>query len=149
MAQNVKKCPKRHGGCNRSIAKNGGCMHMTCYKNKGGCGFEFCWLCLGPWSTHGSSTGGYYACNNYEQAGKSGTLKGEAKAAYDAANVEEANKAKLKFYEFYVQRHVFMKTSAKGARDRDLTPLCTQIEECLSGGNEMVSIQKRTLFRKM
>ena len=70
MAQNVKKCPKKHGGCNRSIAKNGGCMHMTCRKEKGGCGFEFCWLCLGPWSTHGSSTGGYYACNNYEQAGK-------------------------------------------------------------------------------
>ena len=24
----------------------------------GGCGHEFCWLCLGEWSTHGTSTGG-------------------------------------------------------------------------------------------
>ena len=75
-------------------------MHMTCRKAQGGCGFEFCWLCLGPWSTHGSRTGGYYACNNYTAAAKAGKLKGEAKAAYEAANVEETHKAKLAFYEF-------------------------------------------------
>jgi len=108
FAQNVKKCPKKHGGCDRPINKNGGCMHMTCRKEQGGCGFEFCWLCLGPWSKHGSSTGGYYACNNYTSAAKSGKLKGEAKAAYEAATVEETHKAKLAFYEFYVTRHVFM-----------------------------------------
>ena len=24
----------------------------------GGCGHEFCWLCLGEWASHGTSTGG-------------------------------------------------------------------------------------------
>ena len=132
FAQNVKKCPKRHGGCDRMIEKNEGCMHMTCRKGKGGCGFEFCWLCLGPWSTHGSATGGYYACNNYEKAGKAGTLTGEAKAAYDAASLKITHAQKLKFYEFYVQRHVFMKNSADGARARDLTEIKNKMELCLA-----------------
>ena len=131
-AQNVKKCPKRHGGCDRPINKNGGCMHMTCRKGEGGCGFEFCWLCLGPWSTHGSSTGGYFACNNYEKEGKSGKLTGEAKLAYEAASTEEVHKERLKFYEFYVQRHVFMRDSANGAKERDLSPLMDKLATCLS-----------------
>lgn len=35
-------------------------------KEASGCGHEFCWLCRGPWSEHGSATGGYYACNKYD-----------------------------------------------------------------------------------
>lgn len=27
---------------------------------------EFCWICMGDWSEHGSSSGGYYKCNKYE-----------------------------------------------------------------------------------
>jgi ariadne-1 len=137
FAQNVKKCPKKHGGCDRPINKNGGCMHMTCRKTEGGCGFEFCWLCLGPWKTHGSSTGGYYACNNYVNMGKSGQLKGEAKLAYEAASTEEAHKERLKFYEFYVQRHVFMRDSANGAKERDLSPLLFKLAMCLSLNGEV------------
>ena len=34
---------------------------MTCQK----CRFEFCWICMGDWQTHGSNTGGYYKCNKY------------------------------------------------------------------------------------
>ncbi|KXS11288.1 hypothetical protein M427DRAFT_115079 [Gonapodya prolifera JEL478] len=42
LETNTKECPK----CKRNIEKDGGCDHMTCRKASGGCGFEFCWLCL-------------------------------------------------------------------------------------------------------
>ncbi|WPT15498.1 Putative E3 ubiquitin-protein ligase ARI8 [Picochlorum sp. SENEW3] len=55
LVVNTKGCP----GCNRPIQKNHGCMHMTCSQ----CKHEFCWLCLGDWKKHSSTTGGYYSCN--------------------------------------------------------------------------------------
>jgi len=64
LQANAKRCPK----CQKHIEKNGGCMHMTCRKESSGCGHEFCWLCRGPWSEHGSATGGYYACNKYDKS---------------------------------------------------------------------------------
>jgi ariadne-1 len=51
-------------------------MHMNCRKDSGGCGYDFCWLCRGPWKEHGSATGGYYACNKYDaSSAKSEDLK--------------------------------------------------------------------------
>ena len=94
-------------------------------------------------SKHGSSTGGYYACNNYTAMGSSGTLKGEAKAAYDASHVVEAQKARLAYYEFYVQRHVFMQNSANDSKQRNLQPLVAQIEACLSGQDGVVHDRHR------
>eukprot|EP00435_Cladocopium_sp_Y103_P068850 s336_g32.t1 len=44
---NTKLCPK----CQNPIEKNGGCMHMTCRK-PGGCGHEFCWICMKSWRDH-------------------------------------------------------------------------------------------------
>eukprot|EP00298_Acanthocystis_sp_HF-20_P026811 c4641_g1_i1.p1 GENE.c4641_g1_i1~~c4641_g1_i1.p1 ORF type:complete len:262 (-),score=70.17 c4641_g1_i1:10-762(-) len=41
----TKPCPK----CGTNIEKNDGCDHMTC-KLPGGCGHEFCWLCLATYS---------------------------------------------------------------------------------------------------
>eukprot|EP00930_Biecheleria_cincta_P051312 TRINITY_DN36476_c0_g1_i1.p1 TRINITY_DN36476_c0_g1~~TRINITY_DN36476_c0_g1_i1.p1 ORF type:complete len:277 (-),score=21.30 TRINITY_DN36476_c0_g1_i1:47-877(-) len=35
------RCPKCHHG----IEKSGGCDHMTCHRNVGGCGAEFCYRC--------------------------------------------------------------------------------------------------------
>ena len=35
---------------------------MTCSQ----CKYEFCWVCMDVWSTHGSETGGYYKCNKYQ-----------------------------------------------------------------------------------
>jgi len=89
LMANTKKCPQ----CRSPIEKNGGCMHMTCRKNAGGCGHEFCWLCRGPWSEHGSATGGYYSCNKYEKS----TIKDEDDKAEHA-------KTELEYYMFYYHR---------------------------------------------
>ncbi|XP_026443031.1 probable E3 ubiquitin-protein ligase ARI7 [Papaver somniferum] len=84
---NSKSCPK----CKKPIQKNKGCMHMRCH-----CNFEFCWLCLGDWSTHGDKTGGFYACNIYEKAKLEGRYKEEDK-------LKEA-KDYLDRYTFYYER---------------------------------------------
>ena len=56
LAKNTRPCPK----CKVPIQKFHGCNHMTCHNQR--CQHEFCWVCLQDWSTHGSSTGGYYRC---------------------------------------------------------------------------------------
>lgn len=53
---NTKECPK----CMATIEKNGGCNHMTCKK----CKYEFCWICMGEWSAHGTS---WYNCNRFDE----------------------------------------------------------------------------------
>ena len=55
---NTKQCPN----CHKYIEKNQGCNHMTCRKEAGGCGYEFCWICLGEWKPHGTS---WYECKRY------------------------------------------------------------------------------------
>lgn len=61
MKENTKNCPK----CGINIQKNQGCNHMTCQRKAGGCGFEFCWVCLGPWNAHTiTSIDSYYTCLN-------------------------------------------------------------------------------------
>ncbi|KAI5474421.1 ariadne-1 [Pseudohyphozyma bogoriensis] len=58
ISANTKECTK----CHSTIEKNGGCNHMTCKK----CKWEFCWVCMGPWSEHGTS---WYNCARYEEKG--------------------------------------------------------------------------------
>eukprot|EP01123_Difflugia_compressa_P006290 TRINITY_DN18475_c0_g1_i1.p1 TRINITY_DN18475_c0_g1~~TRINITY_DN18475_c0_g1_i1.p1 ORF type:complete len:513 (+),score=84.60 TRINITY_DN18475_c0_g1_i1:22-1560(+) len=90
MVANTKKCP----ACRSAIEKNGGCMHMTCRKEAGGCGHEFCWLCRGDWKEHGSHTGGYYSCNKYDASG--------AKEEDDNAS---KTKSELERYQFFFTRY--------------------------------------------
>lgn len=96
MLANTKKCPK----CRSPIEKNGGCMHMTC--RTASCAFEFCWLCRGPWTEHGSATGGYYQCNKYDAS--------EAKKEDDTA---QSVKTELETYMFYFHRYESHKNAGK------------------------------------
>ena len=62
---NTKQCPK----CSKFIEKNQGCNHMTCKKEAGGCGHEFCWLCFSDWFNHSTAT--HQNCNVYKAEKKS------------------------------------------------------------------------------
>lgn len=53
---NTKNCPR----CHICIEKNGGCNHIQCSK----CKFDFCWMCLCDWKSHGNS---YYVCSRYNE----------------------------------------------------------------------------------
>ncbi|XP_040383503.1 probable E3 ubiquitin-protein ligase ARI5 isoform X1 [Oryza brachyantha] len=99
---NSKPCPK----CKRPIEKNQGCMHMTCSPP---CKFEFCWLCLGEWSGHGQSTGGFYTCNRYKSAKKEG-LYDEAEARGERA------KNSPERYMHYYERWASNQTSRQKAQ---------------------------------
>eukprot|EP01104_Vermistella_antarctica_P012367 TRINITY_DN3568_c0_g1_i1.p1 TRINITY_DN3568_c0_g1~~TRINITY_DN3568_c0_g1_i1.p1 ORF type:complete len:257 (+),score=64.97 TRINITY_DN3568_c0_g1_i1:402-1172(+) len=103
MLANTKKCPQ----CRAPIEKSGGCMHMSCTRNSGGCGFDFCWLCRGPWSDHGSHTGGYYNCNKYE--------KSQAKKE-DQSSLEA--KTELEVYMFYYHRYESHRNARKIANQQ-------------------------------
>lgn len=96
MMANTKKCPK----CRSPIEKNGGCMHMTC--RIASCAFEFCWLCRGPWTEHGSATGGYYQCNKYDASD----------AKRDDEKAQEM-KTELETYMFYYHRYESHKNAGK------------------------------------
>ncbi|XP_026398344.1 probable E3 ubiquitin-protein ligase ARI7 [Papaver somniferum] len=87
---NSKPCPK----CQRPIEKNHGCMHMSCTAP---CLYQFCWLCLGPWSKHGSETGGNYKCNRYEKAKQLGEYEEEV-------NKREMAKKYIEKYAHYYER---------------------------------------------
>ncbi|KAI8603059.1 hypothetical protein EDD21DRAFT_302846 [Dissophora ornata] len=96
ISAHTKECSK----CQSTIEKNGGCNHMTCRK----CKYEFCWVCMGPWSEHGTS---WYNCNRFEES--SGT---------DARDLQAKSRASLERYLHYYNRFSNHEQSAK--LDRDL-----------------------------
>lgn len=54
--------------------------HMTCKK----CKWEFCWVCMGPWSEHGTN---WYQCNRFDE-----------KSGIDARDVQAKSRASLERY---------------------------------------------------
>ena len=96
ISANTKECPK----CSSTIEKNGGCNHMTCRK----CKHEFCWMCMGLWSEHGTS---WYNCNRFEE--KSGS---------DGRDAQAKSRQSLERYLHYYNRYANHEQSAK--LDKDL-----------------------------
>jgi ariadne-1 len=95
ISANTKECPK----CNSTIEKNGGCNHMTCRK----CKYEFCWMCMGPWSEHGTS---WYNCNRFEE-----------KSGADARDAQAKSRVSLERYLHYYNRYANHEQSARLDQD--------------------------------
>jgi ariadne-1 len=95
ISANTKECPK----CNSTIEKNGGCNHMTCRK----CKHEFCWMCMGLWSEHGTS---WYNCNRFEE-----------KSGLDARDAQTKSRHSLERYLHYYNRYANHEQSAKLDKD--------------------------------
>ncbi|KAF9181745.1 hypothetical protein BGZ50_005345 [Haplosporangium sp. Z 11] len=96
ISANTKECSK----CQSTIEKNGGCNHMTCRK----CKYEFCWVCMGPWSEHGTD---WYNCNRFEES-----------SSTEARDQQAKSRASLERYLHYYNRFANHQQSAK--LDRDL-----------------------------
>ena len=95
ISANTKECPT----CHSTIEKNGGCNHMTCRK----CRNEFCWMCMGKWSEHGTS---WYNCNRFDE--KSGS---------DARGAQAVSRLSLERYLHYYNRYANHEQSAKLDKD--------------------------------
>jgi len=95
IKSNTKEC----SNCQSTIEKNGGCNHMTCKK----CKHEFCWVCMGPWSEHGTA---WYSCNRYDE-----------KTGVDARDSQSRSRASLERYLHYYNRWANHEQSAKLSRD--------------------------------
>jgi len=62
------------------------------------CRHQFCWLCLGDWSQHGSATGGNFTCKNYQKEVASGKLNDIEKQTQD-------NNKLMHKYNYYFNRY--------------------------------------------
>ncbi|KAI4260937.1 MAG: hypothetical protein LQ352_000092 [Teloschistes flavicans] len=119
ISANTKECPK----CASTIEKNGGCNHMTCRK----CKHEFCWICMGLWSEHGTS---WYNCNRFED--KSGSGDG---------NQQAKSRQSLERYLHYYNRYANHEQSAKLDKDLYLKTEKKMISVQSSSGLSWIEVQ--------
>ena len=102
IAANTKPCPN----CGVSTQRFDGCNHITCRR----CSHEYCWMCKGPWAVHGTQTGGYYTCNDYEKE-----VKREGKVKIEAAQ-RAAAQDEVGRYTFHYERYDNHRLALKVAR---------------------------------
>ncbi|KAI9208112.1 uncharacterized protein BJ171DRAFT_420039 [Polychytrium aggregatum] len=121
ISANTKECPK----CHATIEKNGGCNHMNCRK----CKYEFCWVCQGPWSEHGSQ---WYNCNRYDE-----------RASVEARDAQGKSRAALEKYLHYYNRFANHEQSAK--LDKDLHEKTEKKMEEMQNSSELSWIEVQFL----
>eukprot|EP01111_Echinosteliopsis_oligospora_P011267 TRINITY_DN3678_c0_g1_i1.p1 TRINITY_DN3678_c0_g1~~TRINITY_DN3678_c0_g1_i1.p1 ORF type:complete len:498 (-),score=101.71 TRINITY_DN3678_c0_g1_i1:272-1765(-) len=96
--------------CGMATERTQGCNHMTCRKEQGGCGGEWCWMCRGDWKTHGQHTGGFYSCNKYDASDAK-------KNDDDAARVKAESDRFLHYYNRFFNHDVLNKHVEKQRRE--------------------------------
>lgn len=118
LMQNYKKCPR----CGVFMERTAGCNHITCK-----CGHQWCYMCKGDWSTHGSHTGGHYRCNIYEEA------KNKTQLDWEGYSPEERDRVFAKDKEKRAQRFDETQMRVKRMEDgldrtRHLLEVCRRVE---------------------
>lgn len=113
---------------------------MTCRVSS--CNYQFCWVCLADWTTHGAATGGYYKCNRYEE-----NLKNDKSLQAEERKREDA-KSELARYMFYYERFANHDKAEKHARS--LIPVINSKVELLQSlknypSNELVFLHDATM----
>lgn len=135
IAANTKRCPR----CRKPIEKNQGCMHMTCRRQVGGCGHEFCWLCLGDWSEHNRGTGGYFGCNRTDEISRADAQqRREAEQAQEAAE-EVATRARMRRFAETVRAHTEayrLEKRALASAEERITVMCLMPELLRLGASQ-------------
>jgi ariadne-1 len=119
ISANTKECPI----CSSTIEKNGGCNHMTCRK----CKHEFCWMCMGLWSEHGTA---WYNCNRFEE-----------KSGLDGRDAQAKSRQSLERYLHYYNRYANHEQSAKLDKDLYLKTEKKMINLQTASGMSWIEVQ--------
>lgn len=124
--------------CGIPTTRVDGCNHMTCRKEKGGCGGEWCWMCRGDWKSHGEHTGGYYSCNKYDHS-----------SAKDLDDEASKMKSEADRYLHYFNRYFLHETAGKSVPQLRLKALEKQQQyRELTSGNPDFLIEAVDLLAK-